>query len=751
MYKHIMSALILLQIIDDFIFYLKKTFLSVYLIVLLTIVSGKGTVIQNKLIICIQQPIINLRETLLHFDTCAGIEFKHCYQDDVSGSNSGTVSLLWDSCGFIDSQKVNTYRYTWRITSRQTVWIHILKFNIYFVDFPCNVEYMTIEDTNIQSLFCGSRVPWKYYSINSIVFVMFISDIHLPNKGEFQLFFQEGMKVWHSKYINQVTLTAQRHIFHYAERDETQFLYFIAHRLHIIHLNISSRWSSSHMVIHDGPGIKSPLKRTSTNVTSSAFILLVVVTTKDSNALLTDYQPYLIRYKSTYNEIKRCMETSHSEMIRISIKNNFLGTERCTWKVPSNIRMLIIDDKGAVERPETLLDDEHCIYGGIYIYSTSNGVEWQEVYSKCRKGITEFEFIPERNTNTMITAVVFYPYSNIIHQDFIHFVSWKWTISMDKYKTRIGNCSMEKVCESRIKFPAHVISFPHFFTDDNLYTQYIGDSDVSTRLKFSQQLTPAYTAYFASSLCRTPPHYCTCIKLGVQYSNPVSYFVPEANRAEHFFTTNKGFYEADIHFASSLSINMSACEARNYKIWWMLIFSKWKYIYEYEFKTTNTSFPLLINDRISHSLQLDALLTEPTAWWFLLHIIENTPSSDQHTDIASKVCIHCLLCHNIQLNVEVLQQGKDESIVYSLSNHRLIHSINYKYRPFEPECITGITCTTCNIILTYQGSLSQNQNEGCGGCKYSELGVFVRTFTREKESTSTTSVKGNQITKISTR
>ena len=54
--------------------------------------------------------------------------------------------------------------------------------------------------------------------------------------------------------------------------------------------------------------------------------------------------------------MKRCMKTSHSEKVRISLKNHFLGTECCTWQVPSDVRMLMIDDKGAVERPETLVE-----------------------------------------------------------------------------------------------------------------------------------------------------------------------------------------------------------------------------------------------------------------------------------------------------------------------------------------------------------------------------------------------------------
>ena len=260
--KLIMSAAILLHNRNNLIFYHISVFIHLFIVVLFTIDSGKTAAIQEKLIMCIQQPSLNIRETMLHFDKCAGIEFKHCYQDDVTGLNSDAMSLLRDSCGFIDSRKVSLYRYTWWITSQQTVWIDMLNFNIYFIHFPCTVEYMTIKDTDKENLYCDSRVPWRYYSISSTINVTFISDILLLNKGEFQLFFQEGKQFWQTTHIFQAALIDLKHtLFFHATRDQTQLLYFITHRLHKIHLNITSCWSSSHAAIYDGPGIHSPQKK----------------------------------------------------------------------------------------------------------------------------------------------------------------------------------------------------------------------------------------------------------------------------------------------------------------------------------------------------------------------------------------------------------------------------------------------------------------------------------------------------------
>ena len=182
---------------------------------------------------------------------------------------------------------------------------------------------------------------------------------------------------------------------------------------------------------------------------------------------------------------------------------------------------------------------------------------------------------------------------------------------------------------------------------------------------------------------------------------------------------------------------------------------KWGFLDDVDFKikTTNTSFPLLLNDDLVwHNLQLDALLTptQTSVWWFLLHVMENEPNSDHHIDIIARVCFDCLLCHDIQVNVEVLQPGKNESIVCNINDYTLVNSANNRRNYLQNECVTGITCTTCNIILTYKSSPPQNQTEECG-CEFAKLSVLVKNYKEGRKLTSVTSVKGKRISKTSKR
>ena len=732
-----------------------------FIFVLLGTASGKSTIWNKKLMDCAKHSSFDLRETMLQFGRCAGIALRPCYQDDTTGSRSDPVSVLHDPCGFIDSQKVPLYNYRWRITSNQTVWVDILKFSLYFLDFPCSVEYIGIKDSDKENQYCGSRVPWKYYSVSSTVFVTFISNGQLQTRGEFQLFFQEGEHVCHLTRIFQAVLTEQEPISSELKHDETQFLYVIAHRLHQIHVTTSSCWAGTHIAaVYDGPGIKSPQIPLSANITSSAFIMLIVVTNEYSITRLRNCQPYLImKYKSIYKENNNCMEyaipTSYCGKIEISIGNNTLGTERCIWKVPSYAKMLLIDDKDALERPETLLDDERCIYGGIYVYSKRNGTELQEVFSKCRKDthLEPLEFIVEENTETVIGAVVFYPYSKLINQTFAYTTSSYAVGLYSKYNKRITDCNIEKVCESNITLPTE--SYYHTCHHDVMFhAQYVGHSDMSINITLPKLLAPApgsptYRVYFKSSLCYTPPHYCTCVHFKVKnHMNFVSYYVEDANHAENSITRNKQGYEVDINLASSLYINVSACVGKAHKAWWLVTFKANYTLHIIKVEKINSSFQFQLRHNHWHEFSLDSFLskTQPLMWWFLLHIIQNAPKHGEQTDTA-QVCIRCLLCYNIDLSVEILYPGKDESVVYKVINFTAVHTHVSEFRHSGQTCTKGIFCATCNIILTYHGGLPQNQKMGCG-CG---LSILVRKVSRNRRSTSTTSVKGNHITKLSNR
>ena len=603
---------------------------------------------------------------------------------------------------------------------------------------------MSVEDSGLENVYCGYRIPWKYYSTGSTVSITFIKSPYYY--GWFKMFFQEGKKVLHKAHIFSAQLHEQKYPLNEIKHEERQFLYLVTNHSQTIEVNIAICWSGIHAAVYDGPGVKSPQKQVRANVTSSAFIMLIVILVGERLTPVTGCQSYLdLQYKSIHNDMEKCQESVQENAMQIFLRNELFGTGRCTWTIPVRPSMLMINDDTPFSRPETLLDEEHCIYGGIYIYSGRHGTELEEVLSICRSH-TDLEphtFIPDKDATTVIVAVKFDPYS-VIDQPFILIYDWNKTL----YNRRIDLCNTENICETNFDFPVDPCGYQY---DMDIHAQYIGKADVSIRVHFSENRAPKYDAHITSSLCETPPHYCACVKMHVQYANSVSYFISEARHTERIVSMNKGQTDVNVSVASSLYINTSACEETKSKVWWDIRFSPWNKMYATDhwviyIENVNSIFPFMPNEKCSlYFLPFDNILTvrRPSPWWYIVHVI---PQNYQETEThyATKVCIECLTCHNIEVHVEVLQPGRNESIVYTVSNNAPLDTTHM--------CRTGILCNTCNIILIYKGNLPPDQRGRCSSMCYSTLSIKVeKVARRKKQSTFVTSIKQTQTSKISNR
>ena len=230
--------------------------------------------------------------------------------------------------------------------------------------------------------------------------------------------------------------------------------------------------------------------------------------------------------------------------------------------------------------PDTLLPNEHCIYGGTFVYSRTNATNLEEVFAICRKDkeVETLELFDIKDEEVVVAVIAFHQYSLIDERTYI-----ARGIPDSAYGKQVKNCNSKKVCELSVSFSGDFSPNTHtYMVHVDKVVQYIGMSDFSTKIEFSQ-IAPAYIVYFTSSICYTPPNYCTCVTLHLDYSIPVSHFVREANYGDKAFMpssdTNLYFLSAmrksdgyDITFASSLSVNLSECEGRYPRIWWLLIF-----------------------------------------------------------------------------------------------------------------------------------------------------------------------------------
>ena len=169
--------------------------------------------------------------------------------------------------------------------------------------------------------------------------------------------------------------------------------------------------------------------------------------------------------------------------------------------------------------------------------------------------------------DVVVIFIAFHPYSAVRG----YAKGFSYVLHGRDYDKRVKKCNHEKVCELSLIFPNEGI----LLYAPDLRVQYIGTSEFTTRITFNQHLAPAYYAEFQSSICYTLPQLCTCIRIQLKYSNTLSHFVHEANRVDSDFMPTSEWYEPsryDISFASSLIVNLSLCEGRYPRTWWLLTF-----------------------------------------------------------------------------------------------------------------------------------------------------------------------------------
>ena len=740
-----------------------EMFLSAIVIVFLGLASGKNTILYDKLMRCIGQPSTNLRDTILQVSRCSDNEFVHCYEDSVTGP--GTLFLLPSDCGFIDSFKVTTYKCTWWIKTTRTAWIHILLFRLHFVDFPCTIEYVRLIEHVTDNLYCGERFPWKYYAASKTVSIQFHSDVYLhTDKGIFQIYFQDGSPIRHKTHILRIRLS-ELHSMQLNDQHSfltIHFLYLIAHRLKAIQANISSL-PSAIVTVYDGPGVRSPQKSVSDNVTSSSFVMLVTVHKAGSSR---KQQPYLfLKYTTTGTLLDKCLEYRYSISEAVSFftkpTKHQHGAYGCIWNVPlhsHNIRFSNLVILG----PMTLLDNESCIYGGTFIFSRKNDTNVEEVFAQCRRNkyaeLTRLFDI--RDEEVVVATIAFHQYTITDDRSYVA----KTFNNVDEvYINRVRNCELKQICELSVSFPIT----PNTFSTVATVVQFIGNSHFSTRIEFSQQTAPAYAAVFESSMCHTPPYYsCRCVILQFEYSTPVSHFVREAHRADKYimhyteedlFVLNShtllhNLHGIDISFASSLTLNFSECRGNYTRLWWVLTFKKLDF-HDIGFrKVANVFHSIPLQPKVNpespwlsgdHTFSLPTLPNKKTVYWILLHIMP--PLRDLVTDndeTQTKVCIPGMSYYDAQLHVEILTPEMDKSVVFTVSDHS--HVEDETDFPRRQMCSVGLQCNTCNIILIYRDFPREYHQP--------QLAMQVsRTSNRKTQAASVTSIKHIQVFKISNR
>ena len=383
---------------------------SAVLMFYLVLVAGNSHFLFDKLIRCIDNRATSVRDELTEIHFCLLSHLKHCFQDDHPYTTK--PSLRSGFCGFIDSQRITTPQgFTWWIRTTQTVWLHFILFELHLDHFSCYNEHMIlVESDDVRNIFCGRRVPWYHYGQTSTEFLDFVSSHVLFKTYAFKIYFQEGKELQYKEIKTEVPHTS---VFTHLNFEHQNYnfitMYILAERWRSISLQIDNNCTYISSKVYDGPGVKSPQLRN--GETSTAFIVLLRMqqNTMDPYCLNGFHVDYMTHYHAESVQITdQCIRRNVRDYGYANVTELTLPplhqNQRCVWwsdhKRPKRLDIKSFSFNG----PNALLDNEECLYGGLFIYLRKNGV-YNHLWSSCNN-YNELKDTPIFVTTAQILIVV---------------------------------------------------------------------------------------------------------------------------------------------------------------------------------------------------------------------------------------------------------------------------------------------------------------------------------------------------------
>ena len=732
---------------------MKSFAISQVLMIFLVLVSGDHNFLFERLMRCVQNPATNIQETIAGTHFCSVRSFKHCFQDDYTYK---TPPLLQTGfCGFIDSNRITSPQgFTWRITTHQTVWLHFILFELYFDNFPCSLEYMSLgENKDVKHIYCGYRLPWYYYSQTSTISVDFVSDNILLEKYNFKIYFQNGKHIAYKKLkvTGGYNVTFKHLDFEHQKYDFID-IYILAERWRVISVQRDNNCSLILSKVYDGPGVKS--SQLGVGQASTGFIVLLKIQQNIKehyclNGFFVQYRTYHVLENS--HNMEQCINERElgAGIIELSWSPSepFLRhNRRCIWQSGDVKRSGLTVKSFNFTGPDTLLDNEECLFGGLFIYLKS-GKSYMNAWSSC-KPYNQLRDIPIFTTQTqvLVTTIEFTQYSEIVRFEGI--ISAEKGLTFNVHEDNLSNGTY--LIDIR-KFPMNYTFFeptlpwdiPQFpmwpvgIYEPTAYVQSLTDNTRSYELTFGSMRSISAVITFVSSKCNIPPLGCSCVSFSARFGHKItSYYIPEASQQEDFRTVDL-LSSPFLSAVTSLSVNQSKCRPNTKSIWML------KLSFRYNINViANKSMQVMLADDDVYNLIVN--ITKNKAKkpiWVLFHL--HLDKSDfNHSKFLTELLVRGISCSDSiikSLEVEFIKPGV-AAVVYKTSRvGDSADAFGMLYLHLK-----GITCHPCNAIIRFA---EVDIHYSC------QLLIAARKFvqTQDLVRTSQTGIKQTNLTFIAQR
>ena len=497
-------------------------------------------------------------------------------------------------------------------------------------------------------------------------------------------------------------------------------IYILSERWRVVSLQRDNNCSLILSEVYDGPGVKS--SQLSLGQVSTGFIVLLkiqqnIMEYKCLNGFLVQYRSYHVLANS--HTMEQCISEregpGYLELIWSPSKLPLRHNRRCIWQSGDVKRSGLTVKSFNFIGPDILLDNEECLFGGLFIYIRS-GKSYKNAWSSC-KNYNQLRDIPIFITQAkiLVTTVEFTQYSEIVQFEGIirkehglTFSIHEHNASNGKYLIDIQNFPMNytfhqfwpklKVGSSWDQFAGYT----SYIYEPTAYIQSLADKTQSYELTFGSMRSISAVITFVSSKCNIPPFGCLCASFSVRFGPKItSYYIPEANQQKDFRTVDL-LSSQFLSSVTSLSVNQSKCHPNKKSIWML------KLSFRYNSNViAKKQVPVELVDDDVYSLLVniaDNKARKPIWVLFQLLLYESDVNHPKFLTELHVKEMHCEWTTMMKsLEVEFIKPGSGKAVVYEASiagsGNRIVH-------------LKSLTCHPCNVIIRFAEVHHLCANEG---------------------------------------
>ena len=249
-----------------------------------------------------------------------------------------------------------------------------------------------------------------------------------------------------------------------------------------------------------------------------------------------------------------------------------------------------------------------------------------------------------------------------------------------------------------IDVPDYIISssLPKHWHQEISYDQIHTSSTRSSQISFPTVRGASIGMQFESSTCAIPPYQCDCLRIGVKYFRPLSYYIKEANRVDQSLSAGAFTHMSYLSPVKSLVVNQSQC-THDYPSTLLIKLILIRYNYPINILKNNS---LMLLQHYNQPLTMESSEEEievEGSWWTVLYLPpHHDPIEDMNTEIS--INITCDAYKLLEVAVEYVKPGVEGEV------YKALHPSRSYFR-------ANILCNHCNIILRFQASGTRQECE----------------------------------------